>query len=102
VLKNDVTTSESGHKGRAKKDAPTFLLTQYELTPCANSPPSKAHNSSASEEILSILWKPNVHYLIRNSPPPVRILSHIHPGRPLPSCSFTEWQVAAATVTTRK
>jgi hypothetical protein len=41
------------------------------------SPSWKANRFSASQEIPSIVWNPNVHYHIHEWPPPVPILSHI-------------------------
>jgi hypothetical protein len=43
------------------------------------SPSLEANTSSASQEIIRILWKPDVHYLIHNSQPLVPLLSNMDP-----------------------
>jgi hypothetical protein len=40
----------------------------------------KANSCSATQEIPLMLWNPNAHYHIHNSPPPVPILSQIDPA----------------------
>jgi hypothetical protein len=42
-------------------------------------PSWEANIFSASQEIPHISWKPEVHYRILNSPPPVPILSQLDP-----------------------
>jgi hypothetical protein len=53
----------------------TYLLT-YSMQ---QSTPWEANRFSATQEISRILWNPEVHYRIHNSPPPVLILSQINP-----------------------
>jgi hypothetical protein len=43
------------------------------------SPSWEANGFAASQEILSILWNPKVHYRIHKSPPPLSILRQLNP-----------------------
>jgi hypothetical protein len=50
----------------------TYLL--MELSPFGG-----ATNSAATEEFLTILWNPKVHYHVHKIPPLVSIMSQIYP-----------------------
>jgi hypothetical protein len=42
-------------------------------------PSLEASNSSETHEIPRILWEPEVHYIVQNSPPLVSVQSQINP-----------------------
>jgi hypothetical protein len=61
------------------------LLT-YLLTPWSRVLLEKRTGFAANQEIPRILWNPKVHRLPHKIPPPVPILSQLHPvPKPLPT-----------------
>ena len=61
-----------------------YLLT-YLLTPWTRVLLEKLTDFAANQEIPHILWNPKVHHRTHKRPPPVPILSQLHPVPTIPS-----------------
>ena len=66
-------------KYSSSREANSCLLTYLLTYSMEQSPSWEANKFSASQEIPRILWNPIVHYRTHRRPPPVPILSQLHP-----------------------
>ena len=63
----------------------TYRIHTYLLTPCSRVLLEKLPAFAANQEIPRILWNPKVHYSNHRRPPPIPILSKLHPVPTAPS-----------------
>ena len=80
---DDVEMSAKQSRRAQYRTAVTKLT--YLLTPWSRVLPEKLTGFAANQEIPHILWNPKVHYRTHKHPPPVPILSQLHPVPTTPS-----------------
>ena len=71
-------------QGQSVKNCGHYLLT-YLLTPWSRVLLEKPTGFAANQEIPRILWNPKVHHRTQKRPPPLPILSQLHPVPTTPS-----------------
>ena len=79
LLRPGIIDARARYRAAARQLRNAGLETRQIFKSMTQSPIREPNKSTASQEILLMLWNPSVHYRSQNSPQPVPILNQINP-----------------------